>query len=121
MITREFPNTRPDAISNHEPSFCIPYDLLQALECPFGHQKDWHANRDELRGNRNRVRKPRKFEQAKIESFVLYPTFLVPRNAKQRRGNCHNPIFTHGIFSGVGTQNETARTKPALSDKHLPH
>ena len=26
---------------------------------------------------------------------------------------CHNPIFTPGIFSGVGTQNETARTKPA--------
>ena len=21
---------------------------------------------------------------------------------------CHNPIFTHRIFSGVGTQNETA-------------
>jgi hypothetical protein len=26
---------------------------------------------------------------------------------------CHNPIFTPGIFSGVGAQNETARTKPA--------
>ena len=49
----------------------------------------------------------------KIESFILCPTFLVPRNAKQRKGNCHNPIFTHGIFSGVGTQNGTARTKPA--------
>jgi hypothetical protein len=22
-------------------------------------------------------------------------------------GGCHNPIFTPGIFSGVGTQNET--------------
>jgi hypothetical protein len=26
---------------------------------------------------------------------------------------CNNPIFTHGIFSGVGTQIETARTEPA--------
>jgi hypothetical protein len=25
--------------------------------------------------------------------------------------DCHNPIFTPGIFSSVGTQNETARTK----------
>ena len=49
----------------------------------------------------------------KIESFILCLMFLVPRNAKQRRGNCHNPIFTHGIFSGVDTQNEAARTKPA--------
>ena len=46
--------------------------------------------------------------------------FLVPRNAKQSRGNCHNPIFTHGIFSGVGTQNEAARTKPAWSDEGPP-
>ncbi len=23
---------------------------------------------------------------------------------------CHNPIFTHGILSGVGVQNETARS-----------
>jgi hypothetical protein len=27
--------------------------------------------------------------------------------------NCHNPIFTHGIFSGVGTQNKAVRTKSA--------
>jgi hypothetical protein len=26
---------------------------------------------------------------------------------------CHNPIFTPGIFSGVGRQNEAARTKSA--------
>jgi hypothetical protein len=26
---------------------------------------------------------------------------------------CHNPIFTLGIFSGVGTQNEAARIEPA--------
>ena len=25
---------------------------------------------------------------------------------------CHNPIFTPGIFSGVGAQNGTARTRP---------
>jgi hypothetical protein len=30
---------------------------------------------------------------------------------------CHNPIFTPGIFSGVDTQNEAARTKSACSDK----
>ena len=34
---------------------------------------------------------------------------------------CHNPIFTHRIFSGVGTQNETARTEPAQSDEGPPH
>ena len=34
---------------------------------------------------------------------------------------CHNPIFTHGIFLGVGTQNETTRTEPARSDEGLPH
>uniref|UniRef100_A0A2N9HI90 Uncharacterized protein n=1 Tax=Fagus sylvatica TaxID=28930 RepID=A0A2N9HI90_FAGSY len=63
-------------------------------------RRDRHANRDELRGNRKRTRKPRKSERAKIESFILCPTFLVPRNAKQRRGNCHNPIFTHRDFLG---------------------
>ena len=26
---------------------------------------------------------------------------------------CHNPIFTHRIFLGVGTQNGTARAEPA--------
>jgi hypothetical protein len=57
--------------------------------------------------------KTEKIPAGKIESFILCPTFLVPRNAKQRRGNCHNPIFTPGIFSGVSTQNEAARTKSA--------
>uniref|UniRef100_A0A2N9H9E9 Aminotransferase-like plant mobile domain-containing protein n=1 Tax=Fagus sylvatica TaxID=28930 RepID=A0A2N9H9E9_FAGSY len=31
--------------------------------------------------------------------------------------NCHNPIFTHGVFSGVGAQNEATRTKSACSDE----
>jgi hypothetical protein len=51
-------------------------------------------------------------KRAKIESFILCPMFLVPRNAKQRRGNCHNPIFTHGIFSGAGTQGGATRIQP---------
>ena len=34
---------------------------------------------------------------------------------------CHNPIFTPRIFLGVGTQNETAQTKPAWFDKGSPH
>jgi hypothetical protein len=34
---------------------------------------------------------------------------------------CHNPIFTHGIFSGVGAQIGTARTEPARSDDTSPH
>ena len=34
---------------------------------------------------------------------------------------CHNPIFTHEIFSGVGIQNEAARTKPAWSDEGSSH
>jgi hypothetical protein len=27
--------------------------------------------------------------------------------------SCHNPIFSHGILSGVGAQNGTGRTEPA--------
>jgi hypothetical protein len=117
MVMREFPNLPRFTISSPELSFRIPTDLLQALEYPFGPRKDWHTNRDKLRDNRRRTRKPRKSERAKIESLILCPTFLVPRNAKQKRGNCHNPIFTPGIFSGVGTQNEVARTKSACSDE----
>ena len=121
MITRESPPPRQTDLSSHESPPYIPPNPSRPSECPFGPQKDWHANRDELRSSRRRARKPRKSERAKIESFVLCPTFLVPRNAKQRRGNYHNLIFTHGIFSGVGMQNETARTKPAWSDRGSPH
>ena len=87
--------------SSHEPLPRSPSDLLQPLECPFRPRKEWHVNRDEPHGNRNQVREPRKSERVKIESFVLCPTFLVPRNAKQRRGNCHNPIFTLRIFPRI--------------------
>uniref|UniRef100_A0A2N9FKU3 Uncharacterized protein n=1 Tax=Fagus sylvatica TaxID=28930 RepID=A0A2N9FKU3_FAGSY len=90
-------------ISSPESLFPTPTDLLQP-GMPIWTPEDWHANRDKLRDSRRRTRKPRKSERAKIESFILCPTFLVPRNAKQRRGNCHNPIFTHRIFSSVGTQ-----------------
>ena len=113
MMPREFPATRQSDSSSHEPLPRTPSDLLQPLECQFRPRKDWHANRDKPHGNRNKVQERRKSERVKIESFVLCPTFLVPRNSKHRRGNCHNPIFTSGIFSGVSTQNETARTKPA--------
>ena len=34
---------------------------------------------------------------------------------------CHNLIFTPGIFSSVGTQNEAARTKSAWSDEGSSH
>ena len=34
---------------------------------------------------------------------------------------CHNPIFTHGIFSGISMQNETTRTEPARPDEGPPH
>jgi hypothetical protein len=30
---------------------------------------------------------------------------------------CHNPIFIPGIFSGVDTQNEAARTEPARPER----
>jgi hypothetical protein len=55
-------------------------------------------------------------------SFLLYqqpqavinePQKLVPR--------CQNPIFTPEIFSGVGTQNETAPTEPGRPDRGPPH
>ena len=82
MMPREFPATRQSDFSSHEPLPRTPSDLLQPLECPFRPRKDWHANRDEPHGNRNQVREPRKSERVKIESFVLCPTFLVPRNAK---------------------------------------
>jgi hypothetical protein len=121
MVMREFPKLPRFTISSPKLFVRIPTDLLQTLEYPFGPRKDWHANRDKLRDSRRRTRKPRKSERAKIESFILCPTFLVPRNAKQRRGNCHNPIFTPGIFSGVGTQNEAAQTKSACSDEGSSH
>ena len=35
--------------------------------------------------------------------------------------SCHNPIFTLGIFSGVGMQNETTRTKPGWPNKGSPY
>jgi hypothetical protein len=38
-------------------------------------------------------------------------------NANLNPHDCHNPIFTPGIFSGVGKQNEAARTKSAYSDE----
>ena len=113
IMPREFPATRQSDFSSHEPLPRTPSDLLQPLECPLGPRMDWHANRDDPHSNRNRSQKLRKSKRAKIESFILCPTLLVPRNAKQREGNCHNPIFTHGIFSGVGTQNRTARTELA--------
>jgi hypothetical protein len=121
MVMREFPKLPRFTISSPKLSFHIPTDLLQTLEYPFGPRKDWHANRDKLRDGRRRTRKPRKSERAKIGPFILCPTFLVPRNAEQRRGNCHNPIFSHGILSGVGAQNGTARAEPARSDNTSPH
>ena len=62
-----------------------------------------------------------KIPAGKIESFILCSVFLVPRNAKQRRGNCHNPIFTPGIFSGVSTQYEAAWTELVRPDRDPPH
>ena len=118
--SRESPPSRQIDFSSHEPPHRTPSDPPQPLERPFGPRKDWHANRDELRSGHRRARKLRKSERAKIESFVLCSTFLVPRNTKQRRGNCHNPIFAHEIFSGVDTQNKIALTKPACSDEGSP-
>ena len=60
----------------------------------------WHENRENP-------------SEQKLSHFILCSAFLVPRNSKQRKGNCHNPIFIPGIFSGVGTQNEVTRTKPS--------
>ena len=93
------------ALNHHlEPrvTFSYPVQSSSTPGISFGGQKDWHANRDELHDN-CKARESRKFEKAKIESFILCPTFLVPRNAKQRRDNYHNPIFTPG-FSRVSTR-----------------
>ena len=45
----------------------------------------------------------------------------MPRNAKQRRANCYNPIFTPGIFSGVDTWNEAAQNKLVWPDTNPRH
>jgi hypothetical protein len=111
MVTREFPKLPRFTISSPESSFRIPTDLLQALECPFGLRKDLHANRDKLRDSRRSTRRPRKSERAKIESFILCPTFLVPRNAEQRRGNCHTPFLPPG-FSRVSAR-KTRQPEPS--------
>ena len=46
---------------------------------------------------------------------VIYSLSDVPcaKKRQTKKGQLHNPIFTPGIFSGVGTQNEAAQTKSA--------
>ena len=73
MVMREFPNTRPAAFSSHNPPFRIPTDLLQALGCPFGPQKDWHVNRDELRDCRKEAEKIRAGKNRVIYSLSDVP------------------------------------------------
>ncbi len=92
---------------------CVPFfpnwfDPLWPLGC-LRADTGWYINWGGLRNSREWARKSRKSERAKIESFILCPAFLMPNNAKQGRSNCHNPIFTPGIFSDVGMQNEAAR------------
>jgi hypothetical protein len=47
-------------------------------------------------------------------SLIEYIPFFCPTKLLMR---CHNPIFTPGIFSGVGTQNEAARIKSVCSEE----
>ena len=98
--------------SCHAPPFHTPSNLLwpwnACLEAKkIGTQTEANCATT-VNGHENRENP----SEQKSSHFILCPTFLVPRNAKQRRGNCHNPIFTPGIFSGVNTQNEVARTQP---------
>ena len=79
MVTREFPNTCLSAFSSHDPPFRIPADLLQALECPFGPQKDRHANRDKLFECRKEAEKIRA-----DKNRVIYSLYDVPC-AKKRQ------------------------------------
>uniref|UniRef100_A0A2N9GDV5 Uncharacterized protein n=1 Tax=Fagus sylvatica TaxID=28930 RepID=A0A2N9GDV5_FAGSY len=118
-MPREFPATCQSDFSSHEPPPRTPSDPPRPLACPFGPWKDWHVNRGKLYDYRRRVRRPGKSERAKIESFILCPTSLVPRNAKQRRGNCHNPIFTHGIFPGVGHAKRDSPNRASMLQQRL--
>ena len=68
-----------------------------------------HINRGRFFIVTNNEHKNRKSGQAKIKSFLLCQTLFMPNNAKQKRGYCHNPIFTPGIFSNIGRQNEATR------------
>jgi hypothetical protein len=40
-------------------------------------------------------------------------TYMMKIYLKRGFNTCHNPIFTQGIFSGIGTQNGTAQIEPA--------
>ena len=118
MITRRFPPPRQAVLSSHELPPCTSFVPSQPSECPFGPRKDWHANRDELRSNRRRTRKPRKSERAKIESFILCPTFLVLRNVKQRRATVITPFLPTG-FSRVSAR-KTGQPGPSQHDPTKP-
>ena len=61
-------------------------------------------------------------KKKKIMLWLLFYYYCVERESRKLvyKGdsfvgilcyNCHNPIFTHEIFSGVGTQNEVTRIK----------
>ncbi len=51
---------------------------------------------------------PRRSDLLAKGKAVVYETESPPDTDDE----CHNPIFTPGIFSGVGAQNGTARATP---------
>uniref|UniRef100_A0A2N9F2Z2 Uncharacterized protein n=1 Tax=Fagus sylvatica TaxID=28930 RepID=A0A2N9F2Z2_FAGSY len=55
------------------------------------------------------------FHDFRVERMRHWWTLL----GEDDHADCHNSIFTHGIFSGVGTQNGTARTKPGMIRRGL--
>ena len=72
-------------------------------EYEFWECSDWqhHINRENFKRYCKLAMGLQKSDWIKIESLFLCPTFCVPRNIIQRRGNYYNPIFTLRIFSGV--------------------
>uniref|UniRef100_A0A2N9EIT2 Uncharacterized protein n=1 Tax=Fagus sylvatica TaxID=28930 RepID=A0A2N9EIT2_FAGSY len=109
MVMREFPKLPRFTISSPESSFRIPTDLLQALECPFGLRKDWHANRDELRDSR------RTYLGGNVCAKILSDPLQLGPRAKTLRQEVHFSYHTQ-----LSDRQELLRSSRNLSQKLTP-
>ena len=84
---------------------CKPRKFQKILQASVG-----HTNRENL-------------TRLKRSNSILCLTRHVPQNILQRRGNCHNPIFTLKIFLGFrhANQGNPINTRTGLSRAYCRH
>jgi hypothetical protein len=114
MVMREFPKLPRFTISSPESSFRIPTDLLQALECPFGLRKDWHANRDKLRDSRRRTRNRENPSGQKSSHLFFVRRSLCQETPNKEGATVITPFLPPG-FSRVSVR-KTRQPEPSRSD-----